>query len=136
MAHFVYTNAYLSLGGEDVSEHLRSIQANHSQDTPEDPVMGDAYKNRLAGVRDYGVTPTFSDDYAAGSLDEIIDGLFGAPFAVAWRPKNEAISASNPEFQFTGLLSSDQAGGGFGDAAMRTLGAIMISSGVPTRDIV
>ena len=136
MAHFVYTNAYLSLGGTDVSGHLRSIQANHSQDTPDDPIMGDEFMSRLAGVRDYGVTPVFSDDYDAGDLDEDIEALWGTTFAVAWRPDNGAISTSNPEYQFTGVLSSDQAGGAFGDAATRTLGAIMIATGVVTRAVV
>ena len=136
MAHFVYTNAYLSLGGTDVSGHLRSIQANHNQDTPDDPTMGDVFMSRLAGVRDYGVTPVLSDDYDAGDLDEDIDALWGTTFAVAWRPVNEAISTSNPEYQFTGVLSSDQAGGAFGDAAVRTLGAIMIATGEVTRAVV
>ena len=135
MAHFVYFNSYLSLGGTDVSSHLRSLQADHSQDTPDDPVMGDIFMSRLAGVRDYGVTPVFSDDYETGDLDEDIDALWGTTFTVAWRPDAGVRSASNPEYQFTGVLSSDQAGGAFGDAAVRTLGAIMIASGVVTRAV-
>ena len=133
--HFVYLDAYLSLGGTDVSGHLRGLQCNHSQETPDDPVMGDAYKSRLVGVRDYQVTPTFSDDYDDNELDEDLFALWGTTFAVAWRPKNEAIGAGNPEYQFTGLLSSDQAGGSYGEAAARTLGAIMIATGVVIRDV-
>ena len=93
--------------------------------------MGDIFMSRLAGVRDYGVTPVFSDEYDAGDLDEDIDALWGTIFAVAWRPDAGVRSATNPEYQFMGVLSSDQAGGAFGDAAVRTLGAIMIASGVP-----
>jgi hypothetical protein len=135
MAHFVFKDAYLSLNSSDVSTHLESLSVTHSQETPDDTTMGATFRRFLPGLQTYELEAVFHNDFTDNDLDEDLFALMGTTFPVAWRPsKTDAISATNPEYQFTGCLGEGSTGGTVGEIDKFTV-KIMLSSGTVTRDV-
>lgn len=128
----------LSLGGTDFVGFVHSIQATHSQDEIDDTVFGDTFKNRIAGLQDYSLSVGLRDDLTDDGVDEDVFALWASnpSLAVEWGYlQSFTESATNPEYQCTMMLTNDQAGGGVGEGANRTL-QLVISSGSITRDVV
>lgn len=136
MAHTVILNGYLSLGGTVISCDVVSMTITHSVDLPEDTAFCDSWKQRLIGVQDYQVAFEAYNDHTDNALDEDLDALMATHFAAAWRPTGDAISASNPEVQFTGAIGTLTKTYAHG-AVAKVSGTIMqsTSAGI-TRDVV
>jgi hypothetical protein len=119
MAKFVLKNAFLSIDGNDVSDHVESLTINYSAETPEKTAMGDNSLTRLPGLKDSSVDANFRQDFAAGNVDAILFPLVGAAaFPVIIRPDAGAKGAANPEFTGNFLLASyNPLGGSVGDVA-------------------
>ena len=136
MSHFMLQSR-LSIGGNDMVGHLTSLTATHSQAELDDTVLGDTFKNRLAGLQDYQLSVGLNDDIADDDLDEDTFALWATngSLAIQWGYlQSFTESPTNPEYQFTGILLSDQVGGGVGEEAKRQW-SIAIASGSLTRDI-
>lgn len=136
MAHQMLASR-LSLGGSDMVADLFQATLTRTQAELDNTVFANTFKARLSGLKDVQMSVGVFDDIADNLVDEIIDGLFSAAsvavvFGIA---QSFTESASNPEYQFTGLLFSDQLGGAVGEEAKRNL-SLAISSGSLVRDIV
>lgn len=106
MAQTVLSNAKVMLGASDISAYVKAVNLDYSVETPDATKMGDTTKNSIVGMKDIKCSLDLHQDYADNGLDEIIFGLIGTAVAVAIRPANTTVSASNPEYQFTGFVSS------------------------------
>lgn len=104
MATFVLTNAYVSVGGTDLSDHIKSVTITESATEIDASVMGDEAIRRLAGARDVQATITFASDFAASKVDAKLTAALGVSTAIAIRPVNTTIGSTNPELQFNGML--------------------------------
>ncbi len=135
MAKFVYKNAFFSVSGNDLSDHMESLTFNYSATTPEDTSMGDDSINRLAGIKDWSFDVSYRQDFAAGNVDAILWPLVGAAaFAIIFRPDSGAKSASNPEFTGNALLSTyNPISGTHGDTAAAP--ATFVADGDLGRDV-
>ena len=132
----------LGIGGSSFVGHVSSVSATHSQEEIDDTVFVDTFKNWIAGLQEYENAIGLRDDVADNLVDELVFALWaantsGPGVAVAWGYNIATLgtsTASDPEYQYTGLLLSDQAGGGVGEGANRSL-SLKIASGTITRDI-
>jgi hypothetical protein len=108
MAHFVATNAYLSVNGVVLSDHVESLSWPITTDSPEDTSMGDTARTYLVGLKDSTLTVNFRSDFAASDVYATLSGVYsgGAAVAVAVRAVNTTISATNPELQASAILTS------------------------------
>jgi len=72
--------------------------------------MGDASRDRIAGLKDWSIEITFKQDYAASKVDATLFSLVGAAeFAIAVRKSDtDATAATNPEYQGNCVLESYQ----------------------------
>lgn len=103
----VITDGYVSINAVDLSDHVESVELQYSKEIFEAPVMGDTGKRRLAGLADAQATINFRQDYAATKVDATLFPLVGVQTAVKIRKsKTDAISATNPEYQFNGMIPS------------------------------
>lgn len=119
MASFVFDDAYVSLGGTDLSDHVRSVTLDTSADLVESQAMGDSWKERLGGLKDWSLAVEFLQDFAAAEVDATLWPLLGTVFTVAIRPTNAAASPTNPEYTGSGALESyTPLGGSVGELAM------------------
>ena len=143
MAKIVLTNAYVVFEGtNDFSDLISSITLSTTHDILDvTPVKdGTIYKEVIAGVGTNTVAFEFYQDFADNSLEEFFNGVgalsrVGTKVSCAVRPKNDAISASNPEYRFEALVSEWSPI----NAAVGQLSTISVTwpiSGAITKDIV
>ena len=119
MASKTLTNAYVSLGGSNLSTYVKGVTFTREVEAQDDTTMGMTTRSNLPGLVNWNLQIEFRSDYADNLLDEILDGLVGSVFAVALRAENATISTGNPEWQASGMITSQQIlGGSVGDLAM------------------
>ncbi len=117
MAEVVLTNAFISIGGVDLSDHVRQITLNYSAELQDITAMSDTARARLGGLFDWSVTLEFNQDYASNEVDVTLFTLVGTSVALIIRPDSGAKAATNPEFTGNAILESYQpVGGTVGDA--------------------
>lgn len=123
MSKQVVTNAYLSIGGTDVSASLKSVSITRTADGVDVTTMnagGD--RSRLAGLKDWSLSAEFLNDFAAAALNSILFPLVGTSVAIEWRATNAVVSASNPKLSGTMVVTSfSPIGQSVGDAVAAPL---------------
>src|SRR5690606_4514411 len=100
MAQFVLTDAYFSLNGTDLSDHVKSITINATRAELDDTAMGATSLSRVKGLKDFSISVEFLQDYAAAETDATVWACFesDANHAVVIRPVNGAVTATNPQY--------------------------------------
>jgi hypothetical protein len=114
MPRLVLNNAYVLFASNDISEFVTQIELKTSVDTIDTTQIGAQSRTRQAGVFDNSVTFQFNQDYASGSLEQLINGTsmanttVGTAVAMQIRPVNAAVSASNPKYTFNAVITEWQ----------------------------
>lgn len=119
MATLILKDAFISVAGVDLSDHAHQLQLSYSADEVEDTNFGDATHLFMTGaLKNWSMSVTFAQDYAAGSVDDTLFPLVGESAALVIRPVNAVASSTNPEFGGTGVLTSyPPLGGSVGERA-------------------
>ena len=86
MAEFVLTDPFISLAGNDVSDHFTSVALPVEAETQEATAFGDEWRTRLGGLKDWSATMDFNQDFEAGQIDALMWPLLGTSVAVVIRP--------------------------------------------------
>jgi hypothetical protein len=105
VARLVLTNAFVKFGTVDLSDHIASVSLNTTYDIVETTAFGDTAKRRVAGLADNSVSFEFHQDYASGSVESTIYPLLGTAITCEVRPVNTTVSATNPKYTFSVLIS-------------------------------
>ena len=124
MAFLVLTNPLITfggtistgLGGVDFSDHISSVTLSTTHEILDvTPVQsGQIYKEVIAGVGTNSVAFQFYQDFANDSLEEFFGGVppysvepnrVGTKVTCFVKPMNQVISAQNPEYRFTVLVT-------------------------------
>ena len=108
MSTFSLTDADVNIAGDNLSAFVKSVSLTLEKTAHDDTNMGDATHINLAGLRTWSVSVTFSQDFAgsaiADKLWDIYDGTGRAVIII--KPTSSAVSASNPSYTGTGILTS------------------------------
>jgi len=121
MATFVLYDAFVSIAGVDLSDHVRSVTVDAGQNMADDTAMGDDFVSNAAGLATWSVSVEFLQDYATGEVDATLEPLLGVgnTAALILRPTSAAKGSANPEYTGTAVLESyNPIGGSVGDQAM------------------
>jgi hypothetical protein len=106
MARIVLTNAFISVGGVDLSDLVSSVSLSSSFDVVETTAFSSsASKTRVAGLVDNSITLEFHQDYATGEVEQTIYPLLGTVSAVIVKPNGAATSAFNPSYSCNAVIS-------------------------------
>lgn len=105
MARIVLTNAGVVLGGVDLSDHVAQVEVNQTFDEVETTAFGDGGRTRVAGLEDSSITLSFHQDFAAASVDATISPLVGGTAAFEIYANGTTVSATNPKYSGTVLLT-------------------------------
>jgi hypothetical protein len=106
MARIVLTNAYISVGGVDLSDLVASVTLNSTFDVVETTAFSStAAKTRVAGLADNSVTLEFHQDFATGEVEQTIYPLLGTAAAVIVKPNGSTTSAFNPSYTCSAIIS-------------------------------
>lgn len=112
MAEHVFTNAHVSLGGVDLSDHVRQVTLRYSGEPQDITAMSATARARLGGLLDWSLDVEFNQDYAAGEVDATLFSLVSTSVAVVLRPDAGVIGPTNPEFTGNAILENYQPLGG------------------------
>jgi hypothetical protein len=134
MAKTVLTNAYVMINTVDLSDHVRSVTLPLTTAEIDASCMGSDYTAVLPGLKGATLDITFAQDYAAAEVDATLWAVYDGGAAVALKVRGDAgdISATNPEYQFNGILTSHQGVNG-GVGALHEITASFVSDGTVSR---
>ena len=108
MARLVLTNAFVTINGVNLSDHIASITLTTTDDVIETTAFGTSARTRVGGLADNSVAFEFHQDYAAASVEATINGttsLVGTTTAVVVKPNGATTGADNPAYSFSCLVS-------------------------------
>ena len=130
----IYKNAFLSLGGTNLSAHLESVEPSFEVEMGDDTVMGDTGRSNEPGLENVTITARFKNPFTATTgPDAVIWPLKGTTFTVIFRPHGASSSTSNPSYTITMTWNSwNPTGGSVGDVMIGTL-SLVGAPGVATR---
>lgn len=118
MAEVVLTNAFLSVDGTDLSDHVRQITLRINNEPQDITAMSDTFRNRIAGLKDWSADVEWNQDYAASEVDVTLQAIvLGDGLAsLVIRPDAGVIAVTNPEYTGDAIIQDYQAvGGAVGD---------------------
>ena len=122
MATFVLYDASVSIGGVDLSDHVRSVTVDAGQNMADDTAMGDAFVSNAPGLATWSISVEFLQDYASSKVDATLEPLLGVgvtPPTIIVKPTSGSVSSTNPSYTGSGVLESyNPIGGTVGDQSM------------------
>ena len=106
MARIVLTNAFISVGGVDLSDLVSSVSLSSTFDVVETTAFSSSStKTRVAGLTDNSISLEFHQDYATGEVEQTIYPLLGTVAAVIVKPNGGTTSAFNPSYTCSAVIS-------------------------------
>ena len=134
MAKTVLTNAFVSVGGNNISDHVRTVTINYAAEEVDDTTMGQGTRTNLGGLKTWSIDLEVANDFAASQIDSIMFPLVGTAVAVIFRPTSAVVGPTNPQYSGTGMLSSyNPVGQSVGDLA--TAPIKIVSAGTLARAV-
>jgi hypothetical protein len=118
MAKFYAQDYKITIGTTNLSTSINSVTLDITADEVETTAFGSTYRTRIGGLKDASVSLDFHQDFAAGSVDALLFPLMGSTVAVKIAPTSGTVTATNPEYRFTALVTQYQPyAGATGDLA-------------------
>ena len=118
MAKFYAQDYKITIGTTVLSDSIASVTLDITADEVETTAFGSTYRTRIGGLKDASVSLDFHQDFGAGSVDALLFPLMGSTVAVKIAPTSGTVTATNPEYRFTALVTQYQPfAGAVGDLA-------------------
>lgn len=126
MATTVLTDAFFSIDGNDVSDHVVSISLTYEAETLDETAMGDTTRVNKGGLFAWSFEVEMHSDFAASSEDSIIFPLVGTVVPVIFRADNsDGVGASNPNYLGDALITTyPPFGNSVGELATTTISGV------------
>lgn len=122
MTTFAATDVRVEVNSVDMSGWVESVTLPVQFDELEDTAMGDSGRSRIAGLEDGSITINFNDDFAASAVDATIWAAKQTAVVCKVRPTSGSISATNPEYVGSYLVSQiNPFGASVGQLAKRSV---------------
>ena len=106
----VFTNAYVTVNGTDLSDHIASVTLDTSADEIETTAFASGtaagWRSRVAGLKDGSIQLDWHQDFAASSVDAVLSSAFGSVGTVVVIPNGTVASATNPRYTIQAVVSS------------------------------
>lgn len=105
MATFALTDASVTINSVNLSAWVTSVTFPFSAEELDDTAMGDSTRSAAGGLKNWGPTIEFNQDFAAGGPDATIQPLVGTTTTISVRPTSSAVSSTNPNYTGTVLVA-------------------------------
>ena len=88
MAKQILRDAYLSVNGVDLSDHVDTVALSEKWPSVDVTGMGSLFMERLLGIGDASAAVTFFNDYSSGEVHDTLHPLArsNTPFPIVIRP--------------------------------------------------
>lgn len=106
MAVFYAKDYRVTLNGTDITAWLTAVELPLEADVQETTTFGSGTRTRIAGgLTDSNLTLSFNQDFGASAVDVTLYPLFNTVGTVVIKPTNTAVSATNPSYTGTFVVS-------------------------------
>ena len=105
MAKFAATDYFVSINGTDFSTSLNSVELSQEAADLEPTAFGSSWRTRIGGLKQASLTLNFMQDFAAGSVDAILNPLLGQIGTVVLKPTSGTVTSTNPTYTMTALVT-------------------------------
>ena len=118
----VFTDAFVSVNGVDLSDHVRSVSITEDSNPVDVTAMGSGYTQEAKGLKTAAFTVGFLQDFSAAKVHATLQPLFAgtSTFIVIIRPiKSTVVGATNPNITLStaSMFGYAPLDGSIGDAA-------------------
>jgi hypothetical protein len=118
LAKFYAQDYKITIGTTVISDDIASVTLDITTDEVETTAFGSSYRTRIGGLKDASVSFDFHQDFGAGAVDSLLFPLMGSTVAVKIAPTSGTVTATNPEYRFSALVTQYQPfAGAVGDLA-------------------
>lgn len=106
MARIVLTDASVTVNSVDLSTYIASVTLNSTREVVDTTGFSTSgARTRVAGLQDNSITLEFHQDFASGAVEATIYPLIGSTTTIVVKPTSSAVSATNPSYTCTALVS-------------------------------
>jgi len=125
MATTVLDNAFFSIDGNDVSDHVVGLSLTYEAESLDETAMGDNTRIMKGGLKNWSFEAEMHSDFAASGEDSILFPLVGTVVAIIIRPDAGSVSTSNPNLTGNALITSyPPLGNSVGELATTTVSGV------------
>ena len=89
-----------------ISTFVQSVSLNRELDVVDITAMTDNVANAIAGVERSNVTLELYNDFAASSVNALFENALGTKLALTFIPVSGTVSATNPRYSMSCLISN------------------------------
>ena len=110
-----------TVGGTDLTDHLKSITINQDFDDQDVTAMNAITHAHAVGLRDDSWDIEMFQDYASSSVDSVFNGILGSSTGATFvfQTSGTTVSTTNPKYTMVGaLFSYNPIDGSVGDPSM------------------
>jgi hypothetical protein len=108
VAKFVATDYNITIGGVAFSHALAAVTLDITADEQETTSFGKTFRERIGGLKDASVSLDFHQDFGATAVDATFFPLIGGTVGIAIKPTSGSVTATNPSYEFTALVTQYQ----------------------------
>jgi len=101
MASIVLTNVSVTVGGNDISAYVQQINLDYEAEAVKDNGMGSTTEANKGGIKKWGGTIQFKQDYDNGAVDDIMFALIGTQGVFQGWPNGNTTGVNNPKYHGT-----------------------------------
>jgi hypothetical protein len=118
LAKFFAQDYKITIGTAVLSTSIAAVTLDITADEVETTAFGSSYRTRIGGLKDASVSLDFHQDFGAGAVDALLFPLMGTTVDVKIAPTSGTVTATNPEYRFSALVTQYQPfAGSIGDLA-------------------
>jgi hypothetical protein len=118
LAKFFAQDYKITVGTAVLSTSIAAVTLDITADEIEVTSFGDSYRKRIGGLKDASVSLDFHQDFGAGAVDALLFPLMGTTVDIKIAPTSGTVTATNPEYRFSALVTQYQPfAGSIGDLA-------------------
>lgn len=122
MSSLAFTDGFVSFGGTDISDYVKSVTLDYAAEMLDETAMGDTTRTMIGGLKTWSASLEMNQDFADGLIDEILFPLVGTTGTLIVRPTSSGVGPSNPNYTGTGIIENySPFGNSVGDLASTSI---------------
>jgi len=118
MAIFMGNKVAVIVGGTTISDHVSTVSLNREVEQVVISSMNDTVQNMVGGLEVSQVSLEVFNDFAASSVNSLFEDAIGTKLAIKLIPVTGTVSATNPSYSMSCLVSQWTPISGSTDSAM------------------
>ena len=105
MAVYMSDDVAITINAVNLSNHVTSVTFSEIADELETTAFGQSFRSRIGGLKDGSLDVDFNQDFAASNVQATIRTLLGTVTVITLKPTSAAVSATNPSYTFSVLVT-------------------------------